>query len=69
MGPDWIHPRTLRELTEMLIKTPISQQSWLSREVLVDWKLANARPIYKIFWMRDMGTTGLTLVMSNVIGS
>ncbi|KAK4832965.1 hypothetical protein QYF61_026791 [Mycteria americana] len=39
----------LRELAEVLTK-PLSilyQQSWLSGEVPVDWKLANVRPIYK----------------------
>ncbi|KAK4826121.1 LOW QUALITY PROTEIN: hypothetical protein QYF61_005273 [Mycteria americana] len=44
-----IHPRVLRELVEVLTK-PLSmlyQQSWLSREVPADWRLANATPIYK----------------------
>ena len=48
-GPDGIHPRVLRELAEVLTK-PLSttyQQSWLAREVPVDWKLANVTPIYK----------------------
>ncbi|MDD0245766.1 hypothetical protein PSY47_23705, partial [Shigella flexneri] len=49
MGPDGIHPRVLRELTEELAKplTIIYQQSWLSGEVPVDWRLANVTPIYK----------------------
>ncbi|KAK4821004.1 hypothetical protein QYF61_010735 [Mycteria americana] len=49
MGLDGIHPRVLRELAELLTK-PLSilcQQSWLTREVPVDWKLANVMPIYK----------------------
>uniref|UniRef100_A0A493SZD0 Reverse transcriptase domain-containing protein n=1 Tax=Anas platyrhynchos platyrhynchos TaxID=8840 RepID=A0A493SZD0_ANAPP len=49
MGPDGIHPRVLRELAEELAK-PLSiiyQQSWLSGEVPVDWRLANVTPIYK----------------------
>ncbi|KAK4811897.1 hypothetical protein QYF61_014930 [Mycteria americana] len=49
MGPDGIHPRVLRELAEALTK-PLSilyQQSWLTREVPVDWRLANVMPIYK----------------------
>ncbi|KAK4825533.1 hypothetical protein QYF61_000110 [Mycteria americana] len=49
MGLDGIHPRVLRELAEVLTK-PLSilyQQSWLSREVPVDWSLANVMPIYK----------------------
>ncbi|KAK4811142.1 LOW QUALITY PROTEIN: hypothetical protein QYF61_019773 [Mycteria americana] len=43
MGPDGIHPRVLRELAEVLTK-PLSilyQQSWLTGEVPVDWRLAN----------------------------
>ncbi|XP_071892066.1 uncharacterized protein [Anas platyrhynchos] len=49
MGPDGIHPRVRRELAEELAK-PLSinyQQSWLSGEVPVDWRLANMTPIYK----------------------
>ncbi|KAK4826708.1 hypothetical protein QYF61_010923 [Mycteria americana] len=49
MGLDGIHPRVLRELAEVLTK-PLSilyQQSWLTREVPVDWRLANVTPIYK----------------------
>ncbi|GAB0179916.1 mitochondrial enolase superfamily member 1 [Grus japonensis] len=43
MGPDGIHPGVLRELAEVLTKplSIISQQSWLTREVPVDWRLAN----------------------------
>ena len=49
MKPDGIHPRVLRELVEVLTK-PLSiiyQQSWLTGEVLVDWKLASVMPIHK----------------------
>ncbi|KAK4822152.1 hypothetical protein QYF61_010413 [Mycteria americana] len=49
MGPDRIHPRVPRELAEALTK-PLSilhQQSWLTGEVPVDWRLANVMPIYK----------------------
>ncbi|KFQ10549.1 hypothetical protein N330_09456, partial [Leptosomus discolor] len=49
MEPDGIHPRVLRELSEALTK-PLSiiyQQSWLTGEVPVDWKLANVTSIYK----------------------
>ncbi|KFQ38410.1 hypothetical protein N332_05856, partial [Mesitornis unicolor] len=48
MGPDGIHPRVLRELAEVLAK-PLSiiyQQSWLTGEIPVDWRLANVTPIY-----------------------
>uniref|UniRef100_A0A493U138 Reverse transcriptase domain-containing protein n=1 Tax=Anas platyrhynchos platyrhynchos TaxID=8840 RepID=A0A493U138_ANAPP len=57
MGPDGIHPGLLRELAEELAKplTVIYQQSWLSREVPVDWWLANVTPIYKKGWRVDPG--------------
>ncbi|KAF1534966.1 hypothetical protein FQV19_0007934, partial [Eudyptula minor] len=57
MGPDGIHPRVLRELAEVLTK-PLSilyQQSWLSREVPVDWRIANVTPIYKKGRKEDPG--------------
>ncbi|GAB0179547.1 mitochondrial enolase superfamily member 1 [Grus japonensis] len=49
MELDGIHPRALRELAEVLTKpfSIIYQQSWLNREVPVDWKLANVTPNYK----------------------
>ncbi|KAK4815639.1 hypothetical protein QYF61_005201 [Mycteria americana] len=52
-----IHPRVLRELAEVLTK-PLSilyQQSWLTREVPVDWSLANVTPIYKTGRKEDLG--------------
>ncbi|KFQ39104.1 RNA-directed DNA polymerase from mobile element jockey, partial [Mesitornis unicolor] len=57
MGPDGIHPRVLRELAEVLAKPLpiISQQSWLTGEVPVDWTLANVTPIYKKGWKEDVG--------------
>ncbi|GAB0209582.1 mitochondrial enolase superfamily member 1 [Grus japonensis] len=57
MGLDGIHPRVLRELAEALTK-PLSiiyQQSWLTGEVPVDWRLANATSIYKKGWKEDPG--------------
>ncbi|KFQ20254.1 hypothetical protein N332_03300, partial [Mesitornis unicolor] len=49
MGPDGIHPRVLRELADVYAKTLsiIYQQSWLTGEVPVGWRLANVTPIYK----------------------
>ncbi|TRZ06870.1 hypothetical protein HGM15179_020238, partial [Zosterops borbonicus] len=43
LRPDGIHPRVMRKLTDELVKllSIISQQSWLTREVPGDWKLAN----------------------------
>ncbi|PKU45067.1 rna-directed dna polymerase from mobile element hypothetical protein [Limosa lapponica baueri] len=48
MGPGGNHPTALRELVEALIKpfSIIYQQSWLTGEVLVDYRLANVMPIY-----------------------
>ncbi|KAK4818517.1 hypothetical protein QYF61_014330 [Mycteria americana] len=57
MGPDGIHPRVLRELVEVLTQ-PLSilyQQSWLTGEVPVDWRLANVMPIYKKGQKEDLG--------------
>ncbi|KAK4817558.1 hypothetical protein QYF61_020007 [Mycteria americana] len=57
MGPDEIHPRVLKELAEVLTK-PLSiiyQQSWLTGEVPVDWRLANVTPIFKKGQKKDPG--------------
>uniref|UniRef100_A0A8B9SW13 Reverse transcriptase domain-containing protein n=1 Tax=Anas platyrhynchos TaxID=8839 RepID=A0A8B9SW13_ANAPL len=57
MGPDGIHPMVPRELAEELAK-PLSiiyQQSWLSGEVPVGWRLANVTPIYKKGCRADPG--------------
>ncbi|KAM9601977.1 melatonin receptor type 1B isoform 1-T1 [Morphnus guianensis] len=73
MGPDRIHPRALRELAEVLTK-PLSiiyQQSWLTMEVPVDWKLANVMPICKKGWKEDPGNyraVSLTSVPWKVMG-
>ncbi|KAK4823010.1 hypothetical protein QYF61_024812 [Mycteria americana] len=57
MGPDEIHPRVLKELADVLTKllSIISQQSWLTGEVPVDWRLANVRPICKKGRKEDPG--------------
>ncbi|KAK4815254.1 hypothetical protein QYF61_023701 [Mycteria americana] len=72
MGLDGIHPRVLRELAEVLTK-PLSilyQQSWLTREVPVDGRLANVTPMYKKGWKEDLGNyrpVSLTLVPGNMM--
>ncbi|KAK4821662.1 LOW QUALITY PROTEIN: hypothetical protein QYF61_027130 [Mycteria americana] len=72
MGLDGIHPRVLRELAEVLTK-PLSilyQQSWLTGEVPVDWRLANVTPIYKKGWKEDPGNyrpVSLTLLPGRVM--
>jgi len=55
--PNGIHPRVLRELAEVLTK-PLSiiyQQSRLTREVPVGWKLANVTPIPRKGQKEDPG--------------
>ncbi|GAB0203778.1 hypothetical protein GRJ2_002843400 [Grus japonensis] len=72
MGLDGIHPRVLRELAEVLPK-PLSiiyQQSWLTGEVPVDWRLANAMPIHKKGWKEgpeNYKPVSLTLVLGKVM--
>ncbi|KAK4830772.1 hypothetical protein QYF61_013261 [Mycteria americana] len=57
MGPDEIHPRVLKELADVLTKllSIIYQQSWLTGEVPVDWRLANVTPIFKKGRKEDPG--------------
>ncbi|GAB0208743.1 mitochondrial enolase superfamily member 1 [Grus japonensis] len=72
MRPDGIHPRVLRELAEVLTK-PLSiiyQQSWLTGEVPVDWRLANVTPIHKKGRKEDPGNyrpVRMTLVPGKVM--
>jgi len=57
MGPDWIHPRALRELAEELAR-PLSiiyQQPWLTGEVPDEWRITNVTPIYKKGQKEDPG--------------
>ncbi|KFO82280.1 hypothetical protein N303_06020, partial [Cuculus canorus] len=57
MGPDGIHPKVLKELADVLSK-PLSiifQQSWLTWEVPLDWRLADVVPIYKKGCREDPG--------------
>ncbi|KAK4823954.1 LOW QUALITY PROTEIN: hypothetical protein QYF61_008340 [Mycteria americana] len=57
MGPDDIHPRVLKELADVLTK-PLSiiyQQSWLTGEVPVEYRLANMIPIFKKGQKEDVG--------------
>ncbi|KAK4831739.1 hypothetical protein QYF61_018869 [Mycteria americana] len=58
MGLDGIHPRVLRKLAKLPTKphSILYQQSWLTREVPVDWKLANVMPTYKNGWKEDPGS-------------
>ncbi|GAB0181302.1 mitochondrial enolase superfamily member 1 [Grus japonensis] len=72
MGPDGIPPRVLRELVEALTKplSIISQQSWLTGEVPVDWRLASVTSIYKKGRKEDLRNyrpVSLTLVPEKVM--
>ena len=68
VGPDGLHPRVLRELADVVAK-PLSiilWQSWLTRDVPVDWRLANVTPIFKKGWKDGPGSyrpISLTLVL------
>ncbi|PKU46257.1 rna-directed dna polymerase from mobile element jockey- hypothetical protein [Limosa lapponica baueri] len=56
MGPDGLHPRVLKELTDVLAKLlSIIYMSWLTGEVLMDWRVANVTPIYKKGKKEDPG--------------
>ena len=72
MGPGGIHARLLRELVEVLTKLAeiIYQQSWLTLEVPVGWRLTNVTPIYKKGWKEDpvdFRPVSLTLVLGKVM--
>ena len=58
MGTDELHPRALRELVDVVSK-PLSiilQQSCLTGDVPVDWKLANVTPIFRKSRKDDPGS-------------
>lgn len=48
MELDRFHPSVLKEMSEVFTKPLllIYQQFWLSREVLLEWRLANVTPVY-----------------------
>jgi len=71
-GPDGVHPRVLRELAAVLTepRSSTDQQSWLTGEVPVDWRLPNMTPIYKNDQEEDQGKyrlVSLTLVLEKVL--
>ncbi|KFP24942.1 RNA-directed DNA polymerase from mobile element jockey, partial [Colius striatus] len=57
MGPDRMHPRVLRELTDVVAK-PFSiffEYSWRTGEVPEDWRKASVTPVFKKGRRDDLG--------------
>ena len=68
MALDGLHPKTMRELADVAAKprSIILQQSWLTGDVLADWRLANVMAIFKKGQKDDPGSyrpISLTLVL------
>ncbi|KAK4825786.1 hypothetical protein QYF61_002370 [Mycteria americana] len=60
----------LSEFKEHVDNALSHMQSWLTGEVLVDWRLANVMPIYKKGWKEDLGNyrpVSLTSVLGKVM--
>lgn len=58
MGPDGIHPRVSKELTEVLSEAPsiIYLQPWRAGEVTVDWRFSHMMCICRKGWKEDTGS-------------
>lgn len=71
MGQDGMRPSCKKEAAKNLpIFSIIYQQSWLTTEVYVAWKLENVIPIYKSGHKEDPGNYRpliLTLVLGNIM--
>jgi len=57
MGPNGMHPRVLRELTNVIAESfsIIFERSWRTGEVPEDWRKANVTPVFKKGKKEDPG--------------
>ncbi|KAJ7419252.1 hypothetical protein WISP_55023 [Willisornis vidua] len=55
--PDGIHPRILKGIADVIRQhlSMIFEQSWESRQIPADWKLANIAPVFKKGKKEDPG--------------